>query len=303
MLDKTYNEVDYSVVEGKGLFQQMLEKAIKEWNEADHPREPAGSSEGGQFTDSPGGGSSPEDVARRLKDLQITFDVDDRIPKAKAKKVKARIAEVVDSLAENYPIIKNSLRGLKIVVRNGDMLASREEGAHAYARFSPAGKVLNVASGVSLTPSKAPVIGDFTIGTDMGSVIAHEIGHVAKIPLELKAQDSKLPNIHDLYRSKDRAYWKSTVSTYGSSNKDELLSEAFAAYTHPGYSQSKNKLAPEFVDRFEKIGLHPGKRKGLDIKEGNEADHPRESAGSSDVARASYIDPSVWGRLQPGAAS
>lgn len=56
---QTVSLKEWNEGEEKGIFQQMLEKAFKEWNEADHPRVPAGSSEGGQFTSSDGGSGEP----------------------------------------------------------------------------------------------------------------------------------------------------------------------------------------------------------------------------------------------------
>ena len=241
----------------------------------DQPREPGGSSEGGQFSSSgsaAGGVGGEDTVGEKLRALGIaSITLESGVKKDRAEAVLLHAHEVFNSLSAD-PLVARALQngpmnggGLHLVVGSGKFVThSDHEGAErrALAFYNKESHTITVASGLSLTNAAArPSVGLDKIGRDFRTVLAHVIGHAVSGKLAIAASAAGADKVGaELFNSRPRDYWRKTVSFYAGTNTREFMAEAFAAYTHPGYAQGK-ALPKELVSVFEKAGVKAGIRK------------------------------------------
>jgi len=184
--------------------------------------------------------------------------------KDRVEAVSKATMEVVSSLAEN-PAIGTVLRrdGVTIEIVDGKTIMNEAHGTQSFASYNEATGTIKVAAGLNLSGTAAtPSIGKFNVGTDFRTVLAHEIGHAVsrRIAVDaLKADPNALVGAA-LYKSLGSSRIEKGVSGYAAKNAREFMAEAFAAYTHPGYSSSKG-LPKEVEHVFELAGVGAGTRK------------------------------------------
>lgn len=320
MLDKTYNEVDYSVVEGKGLFQQMLEKAIKEWNEADHPREPSGSSEGGQFASANGMTSvsqANEEQKARLKKLRVPpawTDVQISADPAAALQVTGRDSKgrlqyrysadhSERQSAEKFARLKEFSAIVPQIEKAAlqDMRKGNDTAAAAYliaqTGFRPGS---DAETGGAVKAYGATTLEGRHIRVEGDSI---EFGFVGKkgvtITKTIKDKDlasyirkRAVGSADRLFRTNDSSLRDYVKSISG----DKFKVKDFRTYH--GTSVAIKAIGEEL-----KAGS-PKTIKEQKAAEKRVATRVAQHLGNTPaIARAAYIDPSVWGRLQPRAGA
>jgi len=217
---------------------------------------------------------SSTDLSKELSEKYgVHIHVADGVSPQRADAIISHSHAVISSLSDSSPLVAQSLRqsaygagGLKIEILKGKMVWSEEHQENAFATYQKETNTLKIASGLNTSgASAAPHIGNqYNVGTDFRTVMSHEIGHAVsgKIVMEAHKQGIALTG-KELFDSKSKDYWRSGVSKYSAKNSRELMAESFAAYTHPGYGQTKG-LPKEITRIFEAAGIKPGIRKILD---------------------------------------
>lgn len=253
----------------------------------DQPRAPAGESDGGQFTSGGGGGgasggmggpSNPNTrvsaVAEKLRALGVrSVTVQEGVVSARAADVLEHTLAVVQSLTSSNPLVATAVGNgpmggaLGIVIGPGKFVTHEDhEGVDkkALAFYNKRDHVITIASGLNTTNSaEKPSVGRGThvVGTDFRTVLAHELGHAVSGKLAIAALKAGVPKVGaELFNSHPRDYWQKAVSNYAGTNPRELMAEAFAAYTHPGYDKGK-ALPSDLIAVFEGGGVKPNTRK------------------------------------------
>jgi len=253
----------------------------------DQPR-----ADNGEWTDGGGGGGSSSDkpstpsvvagshaervadYKKKLADIGIhSVTVETGVTEERAAMVLGEAHAVLSSLAVD-PVVAAAIKtgpmntsGMSLVIGAGKSVSHPDhegEAKKALAFYNKNDNSITMAGGLTKTreTSKPSVgTGSFVVGTDMRTVIAHEVGHAVSGKLAIAASKAGASRVGaELFNSRPKDYWRKSISGYAGTNPREFMAEAFAAYTHPGYGQGKS-LPSDVVSVFEKAGLKSNIRK------------------------------------------
>ncbi len=179
---------------------------------------------------------------------------------------KERMAESVKLAHDNMMALPNwdkrkPTKPMHLRIRNTNIPNKKESvmGVYSSLRSSIDIKVFDAEKRGwkgALTTGKRPPT--WNVDKSVEGVLRHEYGHAVYFDPSQKAMRSEWERLWEKKLSHDD---KRLISKYGSTQGKEGFAEAFAAYSHPEYGKSANRLTLP-IERFfvEKFGKVPGAR-------------------------------------------
>jgi hypothetical protein len=118
----------------------------------------------------------------------------------------------------------------------------------SFGEYNSTRRTIEISAGLQRTSKIAPAVGSFNVDSTLPGVLRHEWGHHLheKIPYSKKRQWREM-------FAQNTKIWGKKISVYGMTDEHEAFAEAFAAYTHPGYSTSKKRLPKMVEDYFMEV--------------------------------------------------
>lgn len=113
--------------------------------------------------------------------------------------------------------------------------AGTSSGAQGVYKHSK--KTIDVSAALPLEHKLSIGSGNWNTTSDLPGLFRHEFGHHLQLQKIGNAKQSVWKKWDDLYKDKGVSFFKSNVSSYGSTNRLESFAESFAAYTSPLYKK------------------------------------------------------------------
>ena len=201
-------------------------------------------------------------LTARLKDYYEIHLIDETDHTVPLNVVLQAIIDVFDSLSASASLIEDVLRGPMVqylYLQPGEYIGIGGEHASAMANFEQGAQTLYIAAGRAVENIQSELklgVGEHNVARGFKTVLSHEVGHAVMDSVE-RAAGKVIAIIFD---SHPKEYWESKISKYAGTNSREMFAEAFAAWVHPEYPESKG-LPPDMVAVFEAANIPCGVRK------------------------------------------
>lgn len=209
-----------------------------------------------QHLESPGW-KTPEEVSKGFRELcgtgcWVEGPVD---PQSFVRKANVTAA-VVKDLQKRYPgLVKNwKLQSGFQIMSKQSFRNSKPADSNAIADYDYRFGSIRMVDSLRATENVGglPKRGQWTVGTDFNTTLAHEIGHSIQGQVMRTYVMLHGGSFFDAFNAQKKTLPK-TLSKYSATNSHEWIAESFAAYSHPRYEFGNVRIDQKLKAAFDEV--------------------------------------------------